>query len=101
SRILVLGVAYKKDIDDLRESPALEVIQHLQEKGAEVRFHDPYVPVINDDGHTPLQGLPLNGVPFNAAELAAADAVVVVTDHKAIDYQLVADQAKVVVDSRG
>ena len=101
SRILLLGVAYKKEIDDLRESPALEVIQHLQEKGADVRFHDPYVSVIHDDGHTPLKGLPLQGTPFSVAELAAADAVVVVTDHKAIDYQVVADNAKVVVDSRG
>ncbi len=101
SRILLLGVAYKKDIDDLRESPALEVIQHLQQKGAEIRFHDPYVPTIHDDGHTPIKGLPLQGVPLSTSELAGADAVVILTDHKVIDYQVIADHAKVVVDSRG
>jgi UDP-N-acetyl-D-glucosamine dehydrogenase len=59
SRILILGIAYKKDIDDLRESPALDIIRILQERGAEVVYHDPYCPVIADDGHTEIPHLPL------------------------------------------
>ncbi|HVG46293.1 MAG TPA: nucleotide sugar dehydrogenase, partial [Longimicrobium sp.] len=62
SRVLVLGVAYKRDIDDLRESPALEVLRLLQLKGAELSYHDRFCPVIADDGHTPLQELPLYSV---------------------------------------
>ena len=101
SRVLVLGVAYKKDIDDLRESPALEVLQLLQDKGAGVAYHDPFCPVIRDDGHTTLQGLPMESVPLTEAELRAADVVVVVTDHSGVDYGLVAEHAKLVVDTRG
>lgn len=101
ARVLVLGVSYKKDIDDLRESPALEVIQLLQEKGADVHFHDPFVSVIKEDGHTPIRGLPLKGEALDVMNLEAADVVVVVTDHTAIDWQLVADHAVLVVDSRG
>src|SRR5690606_4642202 len=71
SRILVLGVAYKKDIDDLRESPALEILHLLQEKGAEVEYHDPHCPEIGDDGHTPLENLPLRSVNFTPEVLRA------------------------------
>ena len=101
SRVLVLGVAYKRDIDDLRESPALEILRLLQEKGAEVSYHDPYCPVIADDGHTPLTGLPLHSVDLTEAALAQTDAVVVVTDHTAVDYALVRQHAPLVVDTRG
>ena len=101
SRVLVLGVAYKKDIDDLRESPALEVIRLLQEKGAEVAYHDPYCPMIEDDGHTPIRGLPLESVELSDAELERADLVVVVTDHSGVDYARVSALAKLVVDTRG
>ena len=101
SRVLVLGVAYKKDIDDLRESPALDVIKLLQDRGAEVVYHDPFCGSIADDGHTPIRGLPLFSVPLTAAELAEADAVVVVTDHSSVAYDLVAEKARLVVDSRG
>ena len=101
SRVLVLGVAYKKDIDDLRESPALEVIRLLQEKGAEVEYHDPFCPEIVDDGHTPLQGLPMASVPLTDTALARADVVVVVTDHSNVDYAHVSARAKLVVDTRG
>lgn len=101
SRVLVLGIAYKKDIDDLRESPAIEILQLLQEKGAEVAYHDPHCPVIRDDGHTPLAGLPLYSQPLDEETLRAADAVVLVTDHSAVDYQLVLDAAGLVVDTRG
>jgi UDP-N-acetyl-D-glucosamine dehydrogenase len=101
SRVLVLGVAYKKDIDDLRESPAMDVIRLLQEKGAEVQYHDPFCPVIKDDGHTPVHNLPLRSVPLTDAALADADVVVVVTDHSEVDYARVAQLARLVVDTRG
>jgi UDP-N-acetyl-D-glucosamine dehydrogenase len=101
SRVLVLGVAYKRDIDDLRESPALEVMQLLQEKGARVSYHDPFCPVIHDDGHTPLQGLPLHSVPLDLSVLRATDAVVIVTDHTAVDYGRIAEDASLVIDTRG
>jgi UDP-N-acetyl-D-glucosamine dehydrogenase len=101
SRVLVLGVAYKKDIDDLRESPAMDVIRLLQEKGAVVDYHDPFCPVIADDGHTPLRHLPMHSVPLTDAALADADVVVVVTDHTDVDYGRVAQKARLVVDTRG
>ena len=101
ARVLVLGVAYKKDIDDLRESPALEILQLLQEKGARLSYHDPFCPTIHDDGHTPLQGLPMHSVELSDAALAAADVVVVVTDHTDVDYARVAREARLVVDTRG
>jgi UDP-N-acetyl-D-glucosamine dehydrogenase len=93
-RILVLGVAYKKDVDDMRESPALDVISLLEERGADVVYHDPYVPSFREDGHEHTS------VPFTDAELARADAVVIVTDHSSVDYQRVVDLAAVVVDTR-
>ncbi|MFN2604261.1 MAG: nucleotide sugar dehydrogenase [Gemmatimonadaceae bacterium] len=94
SRILVLGVAYKRDVDDMRESPALDVISLLEERGAKVFYHDPYVPSFREDGHEHAS------VPFNDAELARADAVVIITDHSSIDYQRVVDMAPLVVDTR-
>ncbi|HEX2092505.1 MAG TPA: nucleotide sugar dehydrogenase, partial [Longimicrobiaceae bacterium] len=101
SRILVLGVAYKRDIDDLRESPALEIMRLLQEKGAEVVYHDPYCPEIRDDGHTPLRDLPLHSVALDEEELHRADAVVIVTDHSTVDYAKLAECARLIVDTRG
>jgi UDP-N-acetyl-D-glucosamine dehydrogenase len=101
SRVLVLGVSYKKDIDDLRESPALEVMRLLQEKGSWVFYHDPHCPVIADDGHTALGGLPMRSVELSAELLAAVDAVVVITDHSAVSYRRVAEHARLVVDTRG
>ncbi|MBX6365148.1 MAG: nucleotide sugar dehydrogenase [Gemmatimonadetes bacterium] len=101
SRILILGVAYKKDIDDLRESPALDIIRLLQEQGADVFYHDPHCPVIRDDGHTPLAGLPMASVELSEAVLQAMDCVVIVTDHSAVDYGRVAARAHLIVDTRG
>ncbi|HEX8246197.1 MAG TPA: nucleotide sugar dehydrogenase [Longimicrobium sp.] len=101
SRVLVLGVAYKRDVDDLRESPALEIIRLLQEKGADVRYHDAFCPVIADDGHTPIQGLPLHSEELTDGLVESMDAVVVVTDHSGVDYARVAEHAEVVVDTRG
>jgi UDP-N-acetyl-D-glucosamine dehydrogenase len=94
SRILVLGVAYKRDIDDVRESPALDVIRLLEEQGASVSFHDPYISKIIEDGHT------VRGVELTATMLQDTDAVVIVTDHRSVDYQFVMDHASLIVDSR-
>jgi UDP-N-acetyl-D-glucosamine dehydrogenase len=101
SRVLILGIAYKKDIDDLRESPALDIIKLLQDRGAEVAYHDPHCTVIADDGHTPIRGLPIYSTPLTARELSSADAVVVVTDHRGIDWKLVAAESRLIVDTRG
>jgi UDP-N-acetyl-D-glucosamine dehydrogenase len=101
STVLVLGVAYKKNIDDLRESPALEVMQILQEKGARLVYHDPFCPQISDDEHTPLTGLPMYSKELTSELVESADAVVLLTDHSDVDYSLVAEHAEVVVDTRG
>jgi UDP-N-acetyl-D-glucosamine dehydrogenase len=94
SRALVIGVAYKKDIDDVRESPALDVMRLLDAMGADVAFHDPYIAMIREDGHEKF------GVPLTDEELSAADAVVIVTDHSSIDYQRLVDLSDLVIDSR-
>jgi UDP-N-acetyl-D-glucosamine dehydrogenase len=101
SRVLMLGIAYKKDIDDLRESPALEIIQQLQQKGARVEYHDPFCPQILDDGHTSIRGLPMLSVPLTPDIVGVADVVLIITDHSNVDYQMVVDNAKAVVDTRG
>lgn len=94
SRVLVLGIAYKRDIDDMRESPALDVMRLLEARGAEVVYHDPHVPSFREEGHEAFS------VPLTVDELQRADAVVVITDHKAMDFQLVADHAGLVIDTR-
>ncbi len=94
SRVLVLGVAYKRDIDDMRESPALDVIRLLESQGAEVVYHDPYVPKYREDGHEHVS------VALTDEEITRADAVVIVTDHTIVDYQRVVRLAGVVVDTR-
>jgi len=101
ARILVLGIAYKRDIDDLRESPAIDILRLLQEKGAEVQYHDPFCPVIADDGHTPLSNLPLHSVELSRENLEQSDCVVIVTDHTSVDYEMVGEQARLIVDTRG
>jgi UDP-N-acetyl-D-glucosamine dehydrogenase len=94
SKVMVLGVAYKKDIDDIRESPALDVIRLLEQRGAVVSYHDPHVAKLHEDG------VELTSVPLNAQTLRAADCVVVVTDHSGVDYTLVGSEAPVIVDTR-
>jgi len=94
SKILVLGVAYKPEIGDTRESPALDVIRLLQAKGAEVSYHDPYVPDLRHEG------LSLESVELSPEVLESADAVVITTNHKAIDWELVVERAKLVIDTR-
>ena len=94
SRVLVLGVAYKRDINDVRESPALDVIRLLEERGAHVEFHDPFVAEFREEQHV------RKGVDLSEEMLRWADAVVVITDHKSVDYQKVANHAGLVVDTR-
>jgi UDP-N-acetyl-D-glucosamine dehydrogenase len=101
SRVLVLGVAYKRDIADMRESPALQIIRLLQDRGALVEYHDPFCGVIEDDGHTPILGLPLRSAALTEDTVARADAVLVVTDHSSVDYDMIGRAAALVVDTRG
>jgi UDP-N-acetyl-D-glucosamine dehydrogenase len=101
SNVLVLGIAYKRDVSDSRESPALEIIRLLQDKGAAVAYHDPYCPVIPPLNHNGAAERPHASVPLTAARLQQSDVVVIATDHSAIDYQWLADHARVVVDTRG
>lgn len=101
SRVLMLGVAYKKDIDDVRESPALSIIDRLRVKGAEVHYHDPFVQEVTfDDAHTWGSGKPLYSVDLTDDELRAADCVVIVTDHSGIDYKRVTNLTPLIVDTR-
>jgi UDP-N-acetyl-D-glucosamine dehydrogenase len=97
SRVLILGVAYKKDIDDVRESPALKIIDLLFKSEAEVAYHDPYVPEIEIFRAGAGR---LFSVPLSVEELAGADCVLIVTDHSCIDYQWVAEHARLILDTR-
>jgi UDP-N-acetyl-D-glucosamine dehydrogenase len=95
SKVVVLGVAYKRDVDDMRESPALDVLHLLIQKGAHVSYHDPHVPSLRlEDGH------PLESQTYSDDLLASADCVVIITDHTSINWAHVTNTAKVVVDSR-
>ena len=101
SRILLLGVAYKKDIDDVRESPALSIIDRLRSKGCDVRYHDPFVTDVTfDDAHAEGGGEPLSSVALTEDEISASDCVVIVTNHSDIDYARVIELAPLVVDTR-
>ena len=97
SKILVLGAAYKKDIDDLRESPALELIELLKERGAVVSYNDPYVPVIPK---VRKHNLNLKSVDLTPQVLAEADCVLVATAHSDYDWQMICDSAQLIVDTR-
>jgi UDP-N-acetyl-D-glucosamine dehydrogenase len=99
AQVLLLGVAYKKNVDDMRESPALVLIERLEAKGAKVEFHDPHVATIPmTREHAGLAGR--RSQPLTAERLATADAVLIATDHDEIDYGLVARHARLVLDTR-
>lgn len=95
AKILIIGIAYKKNIDDMRESPALDIITHLSEKGANVVYHDPYIANIK-----------IKDIPYDSVDISAKGAVsnfdccVIVTDHSNLDYKKVVDEAMVIVDTR-
>jgi UDP-N-acetyl-D-glucosamine dehydrogenase len=92
SRVLLLGVAYKSGVGDLREAPALKIISRLRELGAGIAYHDPHVPALPEHG---LESVDLDG------ELAGADAVCIVTAHPEVDYERVVREAQLVLDFRG
>jgi len=101
SKILVIGVAYKRDIGDVRESPALSIIDRLRIKGCQVLYHDPFVQELRlDDAHAEASGEPLKSVQLTDDEIRNADCVLIVTNHSAVDYGRVTRLASLVVDTR-
>lgn len=98
SRILILGLAYKPDVDDVRESPSFEIIEKLAALGAKVEFNDPHVSATHKMRHHDLH---MQSVPISAESLKKYDCVVVATHHKAYDWQMIADNAALIVDTRG
>ena len=101
ARVLVLGVAYKKDINDVRESPALSIIDRLRAKGAEVRYHDPYIAELSfGEAHTEGGGEPLRSIELTDEEVRGADCCVIVTDHSGVDYRRLCELSRVIVDTR-
>ena len=94
ARILLLGVAYKRDIDDTRESPALDVLRLLDEAGADIQYHDPYVPKINH-GKTSYESIDLA-----ATDIGGFDIVIILTDHSSIDYREICSRARLILDTR-
>jgi UDP-N-acetyl-D-glucosamine dehydrogenase len=97
SRILVLGVAYKKDVDDPRESPAFEIMEHLQYRGAQVSYNDPYIPALPPMRHHHIRR---QSQPLTAELLAAQDCVVVVTDHSVYRFEWIVGHCQAIVDTR-
>lgn len=94
AKVLVLGVAYKKDIDDPRESPSTEVLHLLVQRGARITYHDPHIPHFTEQGHD------LHSQPLEAETLRQADLVLILTDHTAVDYALVVKESKQILDTR-
>jgi len=94
SKVLVLGVAYKRDVEDVRESPAFDVIKELEKLGAIVSYHDPYVPSLEPEG------VPMRSVALDDAVLRDCDCALIITDHKKFDYGRIVRLAPLVVDTR-
>jgi UDP-N-acetyl-D-glucosamine dehydrogenase len=95
AHILIVGVTYKKDVKDLRESPALEILDILRKQGARVQFYDPYI------GYLDICHIKMKGTPLTAATLKKSDCVVIATDHSKVDYSLILKHAKLIFDTRG
>lgn len=98
SKLLILGVAYKKDVDDLRESPSLKIMQLLQERGAHLEYNDPYFPQMHKMRHYNFENM--KSVPISKDMLAKYDAALIATDHSSYDYHAIVDGSKLVVDTR-
>jgi len=98
SKVLVLGVAYKKDVDDLRESPSLKIMQLLQQRGANLDYNDPYFPQMHKMRHYNFENM--KSVPISAEALGKYDVAIIATDHSSYDYHAIVDGSKVVVDTR-
>ncbi|RMH11823.1 MAG: nucleotide sugar dehydrogenase [Planctomycetota bacterium] len=97
SHILILGIAYKPNVDDVRESPAAEIIEQLVHHGAHIRYHDPHVPTFPEMRRHQID---LQSVPLTPEELRKTDCVLIVTDHDGVDYEMVGREARLVVDTR-
>ena len=97
ARILVLGIAYKKNVDDNRETPAAEIIEHLVHLGANISYHDPHLPRFPEMRKYELN---LESIELTPDILAATDCVLIITDHDAVDYELVGEHAGLIVDTR-
>lgn len=97
ARILILGVAYKKDVDDMRESPSLKLIELFSQRGAGIQYHDPHIPHVPPTRH---YSFTLDSVPLTEQTLRAADLVLIATDHSQVDYQFVLRHARLLVDTR-
>lgn len=97
SKVLILGVAYKRNVDDIRESPALEIIEMLLSKGADVVYHDPHVPRLHKMRR---HDLTLASTPLTGESVSESDAVVIVTDHDGVDYRMITDNARLILDTR-
>ena len=100
SKLMIIGLAYKKDINDCRESPAYKIIPRLIAMGANISYHDPFVPTVSRLRQWP-DAPALKSQPLTGRTIAAKDAILIITDHTAIDYKLIAKHAKLIVDSRG
>ena len=98
SAVLIVGAAYKRNIDDTRESPAIPILRILKRRGASVAYHDPHVPKIDDPHAGDVHGMA--SVPWTKESLAAFDCAVIVTDHHGVDYQLLLDTVPLIVDTR-
>jgi UDP-N-acetyl-D-glucosamine dehydrogenase len=98
SQIMVLGIAYKKNVDDMRESPSVEIMELIRDNGGVLKYSDPHVPVFPK---MRKHSFDLSSVPLTAEVLADQDAVVITTDHAAFDYDFIKTHAPLIVDSRG
>jgi UDP-N-acetyl-D-glucosamine dehydrogenase len=98
AKLLILGVAYKKDVDDLRESPSLKIMQLLQQRGAQIEYNDPYFPQLHKMRHYDYEKM--KSVPLNSHTIGSYDGVVIATDHSSYDYAAIVDAAKLVIDTR-
>jgi UDP-N-acetyl-D-glucosamine dehydrogenase len=98
SKVLILGVAYKKDVDDLRESPALKLLELLTDRGAELDYNDPYFPALFKMRHYDFSQM--RSVSLSPERLASYDCVLIATDHTSYDYDAIVRDAKLVVDTR-
>jgi UDP-N-acetyl-D-glucosamine dehydrogenase len=98
SKLLILGVAYKKDVDDLRESPTLKIMQLLQERGVAIDYNDPYFPQLHKMRHYNYENM--KSVPLSPQTIGSYDGVIIATDHSSYDYASIVDAAKLVVDTR-
>ena len=98
SKLLILGVAYKKDVDDLRESPSLKIMQLLQQQGAQIEYNDPYFAQLHKMRHYNFENM--KSVPLSVDSLGRYDAAIIATDHSSYDYNAIVDGSKIVVDTR-